>query len=853
MAKKATSILLIEDNPFDKKIMEDMLHDAMKDRVRLAHADRLESGIARLERGEIDLLLLDLNLPDSQGIETLRRINAKAPKLPIIIYSATTDKSVAAQAVREGAQDYLIKGHFDSNLLTHVIRYALERKRAEEALRESEEKYRLVVENASEGIGIAQDGWPLFFNPKVSEIMGHSREELLSRPFVEFIHPDDREIVLKRHLARLRGKDAPQIYTYRVIDRTGNIRWIETNSVLIPWEGKPTVLNFLNDITDRKEAEDALRHAHDELETRVKERTEELARANEQLRQEIEERKRAEEEITQSERKWRNIFETSRDVIFLSATDGTLIDFNPAGEELFGYRRDEKSKITIDMIYRDPKDRKKFQKVIESRGFIKDFEVTLKRKDGSLIDCLVTATLTRDTDGNITGYQGIIKDITERKRFVDTTLDSITDGVFIMDKNWHITYFNTAAEKITGKKRDEVLTKSCDELFTPSLPTKTRPLAELLETERGIINREIEIIDQRGTKIPISLRTALLKNSQGEVFGGVGTFRDLSTIEELKKEIKERNTFQDIISKNHRMKEIFNILPHIAESGSTILIEGKSGTGKELFAKAIHNLSHRNTGPFVAVNCAALPENLLESELFGYVKGAFTNALKDKPGRFSLAEGGTILLDEIGEIPTSLQVKLLRVLEEKKYEPLGSVTSNEADVRIIASTNRDIAYEVEQKNFREDLFYRLNVVKITLPTLKERREDIPLLIKHFAEKMARRMDTEIPKISDEVMDFLMRYDYPGNVRQLENIIEHAFVLCRGMVITMEYLPKELTESIADIHPPRIHLKNVTMDTEKKLIEETLNRYYGNRNLTAQALNMNRTTLWRKMKKYHLLT
>ncbi|MBN1573399.1 MAG: sigma 54-interacting transcriptional regulator [Deltaproteobacteria bacterium] len=439
-----------------------------------------------------------------------------------------------------------------------------------------------------------------------------------------------------------------------------------------------------------------------------------------------------------------------------------------------------------------------------------------------------------------------------RDRFVDTILGSIADGVFTVDRDWKITSFNTAAERITGISRKEAIGRSCSDIFHASICTQNCALRRSISTGIEIINQKIDIINGVGQKVPVSISTAVLRDKDGEVMGGVETFRDLSYIEELKKEVKAQYTFEDIISKNKKILEIFDILPDIAESDSTVLIEGKSGTGKELFARAIHNLSHRKSGPFVAVNSSALPENLLESELFGYVKGAFTNAVKDKPGRFAMAKGGTLLLDEIGDLPKTLQVKLLRVLQEREYEPLGSVKSVNADVRIIASTNRNLTEEVQSGNFREDLYYRLNIVRIALPELKERREDIPLLVEQFIDKMSIRMGKDIKEISDDVLDFLMRYDFPGNVRELENIIEHTVILCRDGVITRENLPGELAGKAVVADGGSSSLKEGLKNKERQMIAECLSRYDGSRVKTARALKMTKVTLWRKMKEYGLI-
>ncbi len=440
----------------------------------------------------------------------------------------------------------------------------------------------------------------------------------------------------------------------------------------------------------------------------------------------------------------------------------------------------------------------------------------------------------------------------EPDRFFNVILNSIADGVFTTDNEGKITFINKAGEQITGFSSKEAIGHFCFDIFRADICQSKCALKETLKTKKEIINLPATILRKGGQKVPISISTAVLKNEKGQIIGGVETFRDLSTIEELKKELSQKYTLGDIISKNHKIHEIFNILPDIAESDSTVLVQGASGTGKELFAKAIHNLSHRKTKPFVKVNCGALPDTLLESELFGYIKGAFTDAKKDKPGRFALANEGTIFLDEVGDMSPSLQVKLLRVLQEKEFEPLGSTSPRKTDVRIIAATNKDLSKLVNESKFRDDLFYRLNVVKIELPLLRERREDIPLLIDAFVQKFNAKMGKQVTGVSDEVMRTLMRYDYPGNVRELENIIEHAFVLCKGDRIDLGCLPKEFAEDQGEITAFAPSKEETPFQkAESEIIERTLKKYDGNRIKTAQELGLDRTTLWRKMKKYAL--
>jgi PAS domain S-box-containing protein len=438
------------------------------------------------------------------------------------------------------------------------------------------------------------------------------------------------------------------------------------------------------------------------------------------------------------------------------------------------------------------------------------------------------------------------------EQFFNIIFNSIADGVFTTDSEGRVTFFNKAAEEITGFLGGEAIGRYCYEIFRADICQSRCALKEVLKTEKEIINLPVTIVNKDGKRIPISISAAVLRDENEVVIGGVETFRDLSVIEELKKELSQKYTFGDIVSKSHVIHDIFTILPNIAGSDSTVLIQGASGTGKELFAKAIHDLSPRRKKPFVKVNCGALPDTLLESELFGYEKGAFTDAKKDKPGRFALANEGTIFLDEVGDMSPSLQVKLLRVLQEKEYEPLGATHPRRTDVLIIAATNKDLSALVNEKQFRDDLYYRLNVVKIDLPPLSRRREDIPLLIDTFIRKFNAKMGKKISGVSDRVLRSLLRYDYPGNVRELENIIEHAFVLCGGDRIDLDCLPKEMTEGLLKTKTLPLPEEESPFDqAEAGVIEKALKKHAGDRSTTARELGIGRTTLWRKIKKYGL--
>ncbi len=427
-------------------------------------------------------------------------------------------------------------------------------------------------------------------------------------------------------------------------------------------------------------------------------------------------------------------------------------------------------------------------------------------------------------------------------------LESIEEGVFTVNLEWRILSFNRAAEAITGIPRKEAVGSYCYDIFRTNICQNECALKKSIKTGKPYTNIPVIITCKDNKRMPVSVNTATLKAMNGQLIGGVEVFRDLTPISELKKAYFKQHSFEDIISKNDKMLRYFSILPQIAESNSTVLIEGTTGTGKELFARAIHNNSLKKDGPFIAVNCGALPDTLIESELFGYKAGAFTDARRDKPGRFAQAQDGTIFLDEIGDISPAVQVRLLRVLQERTYEPLGATKSVLTNARVVVATNHNLEQLVKENEFRDDLFYRINVIKLSLPPLAKRREDIPLLVEHFVKRYNYSTGKNIIGLTQEAMASLMLHDWPGNIRELENTIEHAFVLCKGDLIDGYYLPEYIQPAVeAPVVVPGMSLK----DIEKLAISEALKRNSGKRMITARELGIDKNTLRRKIKRFGL--
>ena len=422
-----------------------------------------------------------------------------------------------------------------------------------------------------------------------------------------------------------------------------------------------------------------------------------------------------------------------------------------------------------------------------------------------------------------------INELKEQKEFTEVILDSIIDAILVIDNEGNILHYNEVAKNVLCREIDNIEGFNIEMLLGISIH-------QLPEDGN---RQDIEIETPAYGKINVSLLSTDLKNKKGKLI----SFYVLPECM-INSEAKGR-----IISKNPQFLSVLEMAKTVADTTANILIEGETGTGKNILAKYIHTISSRRDKPFIKLNCAAIPENLLESELFGYMKGSFTGAFKDKPGKVELAEGGTLFLDEIGDMPIYLQSKLLHLIQEKEFERIGDIRTRKADVRIIAATNKDLKTLVEEGKFREDLYYRLKVIQLKVPPLRERKEDIPLLVNYFIDKFSNQYDRKIKGVSPNAMKLLLEYDYPGNIRELENIIERAVIICDSNYIQENHISEDI-KNYSKKQQTSFSVYTDSKDEVEKIIH-VLKQTNGNKSLAAKILGMHRTTLWRKIKEYNL--
>ena len=551
--------------------------------------------------------------------------------------------------------------------------------------------------------------------------------------------------------------------------------------------------------------------------------------------------------------------------------ENKIIVFNDAAGRITGFQTKDVISHQINFLFNNSNENNLLvQQSLSSGDIFSNIPLTINCNNG--MELSVTASITpltqptqgiigtiiifRDTQEILSLYNLIDEkntEIIEEKNKFETIFHSLLEGTFTINANWEITSFNRAAEGITGFTIAEAVGKKYWQVF-PSEDGKEDPqLRAFIAEHQKALLREMTITRKDGSRVLVRINSAPLLDISGNRIGRVVTFEDISLERNLSQHIEERFHFKNIIGHSKPMLNVYNMMENVINTDSTVLITGQSGTGKEVIARAIHLNSERKSEPFIAVNCSAFAETLLESELFGHEKGAFTGAMNTKIGRFELSGNGTLFLDEIGDIPLSVQVKLLRVLENRQFERVGGTKSISLKSRIISATHRNLEREIKEERFREDLYYRINVINIHLPSLFERKDDIPSLVNYFMDKYNKKFNKDIHYVSPDAFKIFFHYGWPGNIRELENVIEHAFVVCNSDAINVEHLPLKLQELQKEIIPLNDNTspKNPLEIAEKQSLLETLQKFNGNRAKTADALGINKTTLWRKMKKYNL--
>ncbi|MRR16832.1 MAG: PAS domain S-box protein [Deltaproteobacteria bacterium] len=672
------------------------------------------------------------------------------------------------------------------------------------------------------GVYIIQKGLFSHVDQSLARILGfQSPRDLIGKSIWDIIHPDDRKLVKLeiREGADEAAADRPVI---RVVRNDKTVLWVHMGGSTTTYQGGPANKGYLIDITPFKKAERYLKYH--------------LANSKSIIEQ-------IEDGVSEVDLQGNGTFGNlaNRKMLGIDTEDVEAL-----GRNFRSYMDEE----TAEKVFRA------FHEVYRTGIPGKNIVYDIIRKDGSRRTVEASVSLIRDEDGKVTGFRAVNRDITERQKAekelaehrvqLEAIFRSVKDAIMTLDAEQRVILANQEIENCCGIAAKDITGMT----FPQSLGRCSRACNEVirrtLERNETVKEYRIECGHAERRQQLVSLTSSPLMDQEGRPTGALLVIRDMTLLRDLERELRERHCFQSMIGKSKKMQEIYSLLEDLSNLETTVLITGESGTGKELVARALHYSGQRAFHPFVTVNCSALTESLLESELFGHVRGAFTGAIHDKQGRFQAADGGTILLDEIGDISPLIQLKLLRVLQEKVFERVGESTPQKVDVRIIASTNKDLKEKVKRGEFREDLYYRLKVVDVSLPPLRERLDDLPLLVDHFCDMFNKRFKKEIEGISNEVLNTFMSYLWPGNIRELEHVIEHAFVLCRGRVITLEHIPAEVRQS----GPPEKLLRQRNYIKEKVSagdIAKALKETKGNKARAARLLGISRPTLYRKHK------
>jgi len=720
--------------------------------------------------------------------------------------------------------------------------------RVREDLRRTESKYRAAFEYTGTAMMVIEEDTSISMaNHRLEEVTGWPQDEVSKgRKWSEFVAPEEMPRLLGYHIKRRTDPSSvPSEYEVLLKHRSGEWRNVLISSGMIP--GTKQALISVVDITDRK---------------------------------------RMEQNCIKSERKYRELVDNANDIIYTHDLQGNFTSCNKAGLKAYAYSIDEMLKLNISSIV-DPTSlsvalKRMREKTTDGKDATVPYELLTRSKHGDPVWVEVSTRVVTDEDGKPAGIQGIARNISDHKRaemnLVESerrfreTADMLPTAIADLDLDLKVIYANKCAIEAFGFTETDVAAGVFPRniIASDDIDRALKDIGNVLsgQYEYGAM-REFHMVRKDGSLLDMVINCSPL-TTDGRPWGVRCVCFDITQrkqmeekklrqaqeatekanrlVRDLRTEMVEKASFRNMVSRSPQMKQVFDILPEMAQTTATVLIAGESGTGKELIAKSLHELSERKSKPFVAINCSALPDSLLESELFGYKAGAFTDAKKDKPGKFAQAEGGTLFLDEIGDISPAMQAKLLRVLQERTYEPLGATQTVKADVRVVAATHKDLPALVKLGTFREDLFYRIKVLNVKLPPLRDRRCDIPLLCDHFIGQFNARYHKEVRDVGPEALNVLLAHQFPGNIRELENIVEHAFIFCKGATIELHHLPSELTAELtaAQRRKDLGEIKDFD-ELERIYLRSVLDEVGGSKIKASQRLGIHKTTLFRKLK------
>lgn len=678
--------------------------------------------------------------------------------------------------------------------------------------------FKIVIQRSLSAILLFQEDRVVFSNPALQEIVGHGEEAILRMNPFDLVHPDDRGMVRDRALKRMKGLSPPDDYEFRILTADGSTKWVRLLATSVTYRGRPSVLANMLDIDERKKAE-------------------KLQFEAERLR------------ATLLDSLPHPTMLVGRDRIILAANRHAL----DLGARIGGFCRDGFGRHgpTFDSLADfqhetgnlavDSKMKCNYCLADEAMAAMAPRSIRALEAFGGLWD-VFWIPVEADT------YMHYAIDVTERHKIEQAVRDSeeryrlitdtMNDGLSIQNRDGVITQVNRRLCEITGLSRQELIGRPLADLLVRGgekpgdIPIPSEFLLES-DTETFIHHKD-------GRKIAVTLKIDFLVDEDGRRKGSYAFICDISELRKLRRYALTSDVFENIVGNEPCMRKLYSEILEVATCDFPVLIQGESGAGKELVAQAIHNQSHRKSAMFVPVNCAALPEGLLETELFGHVKGAFTGAIRDKKGRFELADGGTIFLDEIAELSKPMQAKLLRILQEGAFERVGDHRTFKVDVRVISATNKNLEHEMNSDRFRPDLYYRLCVMPILVPPLRDRKNDIPLLVKHFFSTIASRIPGQKLSLSPEALELLMSYDWPGNVRELQNVVQLASVKSKGAAI----LPVHLPGGIGSPASRRVRRRKRRLKLDPQALQDALIKTGGNKLQAARLLGVHRSTLYR---------